>query len=133
MGAARFANGDWSDVSVVLPLTEPILEAHGESPTVVSAFLTRCERAFETYPIDQFVRQLPLVLGRSEGMPLGWRRSLLPARLAGLIQRFSEKAQPLPIAMARALLSALDALVDMGDRRAAAVQTSEVFKDVRAT
>lgn len=133
MGAARFANGDWSDVSVVLPLTEPILEEHGESPTVVSAFLTRCERAFETYPIDQFVRQLPLVLGRSEGMPLGWRRSLLPARLAGLIQRFSEKTQPLPIPMARALLSALDALVDMGDRRAAAVQTSEVFKDVRAT
>jgi len=132
MGAARFANGDWSDVSIVLPVTEPILEQHGENPTVVSAFLTRCERAFEAYPVDQFVRQLPLVLGRSVGMPLGWHRTTSPARLAGLIQRFSEKTQPLPIAMARALLSALDALVDMGDRRAAAVQTSEVFKNVRA-
>ena len=131
MGAARFANGNWSDISAVLPLTEPILEAHGENPTVVSAFLARCERAFEAYPVDQFVAQLPLVLRRSAGMPLGWRRTLLPARLAGLIQRFSELTQPLPTAMAPVLLSALDALVDMGDRRAAAVQTSEVFKDVR--
>ena len=41
------------------------------------------------------------------------------------------KPRPLPTEMARALLRALDALVDMGDRRASAIQTSEVFKDVR--
>lgn len=131
MGAARFANGDWSDVSIIFPLVEPLLAAHGENRTVTSAFLTMCERAFDSYPVDRFVAQLPMVLGRSDGMPLGWRGTSLPARLAGLIQRFSEKTQPLPVATARALLRALDSLVDMGDRRAAAVQTSEVFKDVR--
>jgi hypothetical protein len=131
MGAARFANGDWRDVAAVLPLTDPILAAHGESPTVVSAFATRCERAFEAYPIDRFVPQLPMILGRTDGLPAGWRQFTLAARLAGLIQRFSERTQPLPPELARGLLSALDALVDMGDRRAAAVQTSEVFKDVR--
>ena len=131
MGAARFANGNWADISAVLPLTEPMLSEHGQNPTVASAFLARCERAFDAYPLDRFVAQLPLVLRPCEGMPLGWRQSTLPQRIAGLIQRFSERTQPLPIAMARALLSALDALVDMGDRRAAAVQTSEVFKDVR--
>ncbi|AHX16386.1 hypothetical protein CH75_16690 [Dyella jiangningensis] len=133
MGAARFANGDWQEVLRVLPLTEPILETYGENKTVASAFVTRCERAFDTYPVDQFVTQLSFVLGRSEGMPLGWHSSSLPARLAGLIQRFSEKTQPLPTAMGRILLSALDTLVDLGDRRAAAVQISEVFKDIRTT
>lgn len=49
----------------------------------------------------------------------------------GLIQRFSERQQPMPLAMAQKLLRALDRLVDMGDRRAAAVQLSEVFRSVR--
>jgi hypothetical protein len=130
-GAARFANGNWSDVSRVLPLIEPILEAQGRNPTVTRAFLTLCERAFEFYPEERFLAQLPMILGRSEGMPLGWRGTSLPARIAALIQRFSERTQPLPLETARTLLRALDALVDMGDRRAAAIQTSEVFKDVR--
>jgi hypothetical protein len=131
LGAARFANGNWSEVSNILPLVEPVLAAQGQNPTVTSAFLTLCERAFGYYPVDRFVAQLPMMLGRDEGTPLGWRGTSLPARLAGLIQRFSEKTQPLPTEMARALLRALDALVDMGDRRASAIQTSEVFKDVR--
>jgi hypothetical protein len=129
--SARFANGDWSDVPHIFPIIEPILAAQGQNPTVTSAFLTLCERAFDSYPIDRFVTQLPLVLGGGGGMPLGWRGTSLPARLAGLIQGFSERTQPLPAAVARTLLRALDALVDMGDRRAAAIQTSEVFKDVR--
>ena len=53
------------------------------------------------------------------------------ARLSGLIQQFSQKTQPLPLSTARELLVALDVLVDRGDRRAAAIQTSEVFKDIR--
>ena len=64
-------------------------------------------------------------------MPLGWRGTTIPARLAGIIQLFSEKTHPLPEEMARALLRALDTLIDMGDRRAAAIQTSEAFKEVR--
>ena len=39
--------------------------------------------------------------------------------------------QPLPLSTARELLVALDVMVDRGDRRAAAIQTSEVFKDIR--
>ncbi|MCA3061093.1 MAG: hypothetical protein ING69_02580 [Rhodocyclaceae bacterium] len=130
IGAARFANGDWTDIRSVLPLTDALVKEHGQTPTVASAFLTRCERAFTAYPLGEFVSQLPLVLGQ-DGMPPGWRESRLPARLAGLIQRFSEKTQPLPVSIARSLLAALDMLVDMGDRRAAAVQTSEVFKGIR--
>jgi len=131
LGASRFANGNWKDVSSILAIVEPFLAAQGRNPTVTSAFLTLCERSFGFYPVDRFVAQLPLVLGRDEGTPLGWRGTSLPTRLAGLIQQFSEKTQPLPTEMARALLRALDALVDMGDRRTSAIQTSEVLKDVR--
>lgn len=130
-GSSRFANGNWSDLEAVLPLTFPLLELYGQVPKVTDAFLTRCERAFEHYPLAQFVAELPHVLNFNEGMPGGWRGSSLPARIAGLIQRFSEKSQPLPLDCAQALLRGLDTLVDIGDRRAAAVQTSEAFKNVR--
>jgi hypothetical protein len=131
MGAARFANRDWRDVEVILPLIEPFLEAHGRIPTVTSAFLTLCERAIDTYPVERFARHLHMVLPRSEGLPPGWRPTTMVARLSGLIQQFSQKTQPLQHSIARQLLIALDVLVDRGDRRAAAIQMSEVFKDVR--
>lgn len=131
MGAARFANGNWTDVASIHPIIDPILAAQGQNPTVTSAYLTMCERAILSYPLERFVAQLPLVFVGEGGMPNGWRGTSIPARLAGLIQRFSEKTQPLPAQTAQTLLRALDALVDMGDRRAAAIQTSEVFKDVR--
>jgi hypothetical protein len=51
----------------------------------------------------------------------------LPGWLSGLIQHFSERQQPMPVAMAQKRLRALDRLADMGDRRAAAVQLSEVM------
>jgi len=131
MGAARFANGDWTDVTRINSVIDPILTVQGQNPTVTSSYLTLCERAHQAYPLELFVARLPMVFGGGGGMPLGWRGTTIPARLAGVIQLFSEKVQPLPEEMARALLQALDALVDMGDRRAAAIQTSEAFKDVR--
>ena len=131
MGAKRFANHDWRDVEVIFPLIEPFLEAHGRIPTVATAFLTLCERAIETYPVERFVQHLHMVLPRAEGLPAGWRATTIVARLSSLIQQFSQKTQPLPLLTARELLVALDVLVDRGDRRAAAIQTSEVFKDVR--
>jgi hypothetical protein len=129
--AARFANGNWSEIPSVLPLVDKFLNEVANTTTVVYAFLTLCERAFDSYPTERFISQLPLVLYRQTGIPLGWRGSSIPNRLASLIQRFAERSQPLASDMARTMLQALDSLVDMGDRRAAAIQTSEIFKNVR--
>lgn len=129
-GAVRFANRNWSEVGVVIPVFEPILRAHGSVTFVARAWMNLCESSFEHYPVQNFVDNLEhLLVG--EGTPPGWRGTQLPARLSGLIQRFSERQQPIPLAMAQKLLRALDRLVDMGDRRAAAVQLSEVFRSVR--
>jgi hypothetical protein len=94
--------------------------------------MSLCEKSFEHYPVEHFVENLEHLFA-SQGTPTGWRSTHMPARLSGLIQRFSERTQPIPLAMAQKLLRALDRLVDLGDRRAAAVQLSEVFRSVRLT
>lgn len=129
-GSVRFANLNWSEVRVVIPVFEPILYAHGSVTFVARAWMDLCESSLEHYPVQHFVDNLEHLLVR-EGTPPGWHGTQLPARLSGLIQRFSERQQPMPLAMAQKLLRALDRLVDMGDRRAAAVQLSEVFRSVR--
>ena len=129
-GAVRFANRNWAEVGAVIPIFEPILRAHGSVTFVARAWMNLCESSFEQYPVQHFVDNLEhLLVG--EGTPPGWRNTQLPGRLSGLIQRFSERQQPMRLAMAQKLLRALDRLVDMGDRRAAAVQLSEVFRSVR--
>ena len=131
-GAVRFANRNWAEVGAVIPIFEPILRAHGSVIFVARDWMNLCESSFEHYPVQHFVDNLEhLLVG--EGTPPGWRNTQLPGRLSGLIQRFSERQQPMPLAMAQKLLRALDRLVDMGDRRAAAVQLSEVFRSVRVT
>ncbi|PTT19391.1 hypothetical protein DBR12_12400 [Acidovorax sp. HMWF029] len=131
-GAVRFANRNWAKVGTVIPVFEPILRVHGSVTFVALAWMNLCESSFEHYPVQHFVDNLEHVLV-GEGTPAGWRGTQLPGRLSGLIQRFSERQQPIPLAMAQKLLRALDRLVDMGDRRAAAVQLSEVFRTVRVT
>lgn len=131
-GAVRFANRNWAEVGVVIPIFEPILRVHGSATFVARAWMNLCESSFEHYPVQHFVDKLEHVLA-GEGTPPGWRNTQLPGRLSGLIQRFSERQQPMPLATAQKLLRALDRLVDMGDRRAAAVQLSEVFRSVRVT
>jgi hypothetical protein len=129
-GAVRFANRNWTEVGVVIPVFEPILRAHGSVTFVAHAWMNVCESSFEHYPVQHFVDNLEYLL-IGEGTPPGWRNTQLPGRLSGLIQRFAERQQPMPLVMAQKLLRALDRLVDMGDRRAAAVQLSEVFRSVR--
>lgn len=125
--AARFANGDWSDVAMIMPVFEPILKARGATKLVATAWVTLLESSFEHYPIEHFVENVKYLF-ETEGQNSSWKHTLLPARMSALIQQFSERA---PSNMQQGLLKALDKLVDMGDRRAATVQMSEVFRSVR--
>ncbi|RWM76525.1 MAG: ATP-binding protein [Mesorhizobium sp.] len=130
-GAARFANRDWREISNVLPVIDPFVRVVGDVPYVASNFLTLCERSVEHYPADIFVAQIIEILQNQSDIPVGWRKSTIPARIASLIHSFAERTQPLPIELAQRMLRILDRLVDMGDRRSAALQLSEIFKDVR--
>jgi hypothetical protein len=129
--SSRFANGDWRDVAAVLPIIDPFVRAVGDVPHVIGSFLTLCESAVEHYPPDVFVDQIGEVLTKQSGVPIGWYGTTIPSRIAALIHAFAERSQPLSPQLAQSMLRILDRLVDMGDRRSAALQTSEIFKNVR--
>ena len=128
-GATRYANGCWDEINIVLPLIDKFVRAAGWSPSVASAFLTLCERCGSSYPAEIFADQI-LTFWDSNNMP-GWRGTALPARIAGLIQIYADREHPLEPVLSQKMLRILDALVDLGDRRSAALQTSEAFRDVR--
>lgn len=129
-GATRFANGVWDDLDQVMPLVDRIVRAAGWHPYVARQFITLCERSGTAYPADTFADQVlaQIVDGR---LPAGWKGSLVPAAIAALVQAHADRQHPLPVALARKLLQVLDALVDLGDRRSAALQQSESFRGVR--
>ena len=129
-GATRFANGLWDDLGKVMPLVDRMVRAAGWHPHVAHQFVTLCERSGAAYPADTFADQVlaQIVDGR---LPAGWKGSVVPAAIAALVQAHADRQHPLPAALARKLLQVLDALVDLGDRRSAALQQSESFRGVR--
>lgn len=131
MGAARFVNGDWREIDFILPTVDRFVRKAGWAAVIMNHFLTLCERARESFPAMHFADDVLEVLTKSSDSLAGWHSSLVPARIAVLIQHFSERDAPLRLDLARKLLRILDALIDMGDRRSAALQTSTAFRDVR--
>lgn len=129
-GAMRFANGHWDDICRVIPLVDRMVRAAGWHPYVARQFVILCERSGAAYPTDTFADQVlaQIVDGR---LPACWKGSLVPAAIAALVQAHADRQHPLPAALARKLLHVLDALVDLGDRRSAALQQSESFRGVR--
>ena len=130
--ASRFANGEWSEIGVILPFVDRFVRAAGWSAAVMSDFLTLCERSRAAYPADQFADQILAVLASGSAGLKGWRGSLLPAHIAGLVQHFAFRETPMESGLGQKLLRILDILVDMGDRRSAALQISDSFREVKA-
>lgn len=130
-GAARFANGNWTEIATILPIVDPLVRTAGFSASVMREFLTLVERSRDTYPAEMFADQILAVLGSGRSALKGWRRDIIPARIAGLVQSLAYRETPMPLGLAQKLLRILDILVDMGDRRSAALQISDSFREVR--
>ena len=128
-GATRFANGLWDDICRVMPLVDRMVRTAGWNPYVARQFVTLCERSGAAYPTDTFADQVlaQMVDGR---LPASWKGSMVLAAIAALVQAHADRQHLLPAALARKLLQVLDALVDLGDRRSAALQQSESFRGV---
>ena len=128
-GAARFANGDWSEVDIVMPSVTRLVGAIGWSPFVMQTFLTLCERAGPAYPLNAFAVQVNAILGRSPmqgAVGPGALRPARPRRSNDLLMNF-----PLRVDQAQGLLRVLDGLIDLGDRRSAALEQTEAFKGIQ--
>ena len=130
-GSARFANGDWSQIAMIMPLVTKLVTATGWSAFVMGNFLTLCERAADAYPLDSFTEQTGSILSSNANAKGSWVGTTLPARTATIIQRLADANYPLQLKQARALLQLLDALIDLGDRRSAALEQTEAFRRVQ--
>lgn len=71
------------------------------------------------------------VIGDGSEPLKGWHRTLIPARIASLVQHFADRDTPMAPKLGQKLLRILDLLVDMGDRRSAALQLSESFREIK--
>lgn len=127
-GSARFANGDWSQINTVMPLVEKLVSNVGWSASVMESYLKLCERVGDDYPVDDFARQINAALTALLSARASWTGTMLPARIASMVQRLSDANFPLNPEQALELLRILDGLVDLGDRRSAALEQSEVFR-----
>jgi hypothetical protein len=130
--AARYVNSDWSEINRILPLIDRLVRAGGWTASVMAPFLTLCERAKASYPADVFADQILTVVGDGSEQLKGWQNASIPARIAELVQHFADRDAPMPLHLAQKFLRILDLLVDMGDRRSAALQLGEAFREIRA-
>lgn len=129
--SARYANGDWSELPLILPVIDHFIRAVGWLVPIMERFLTLCERAKVTYPADMFAEQIISVLNQSPDSLQGWQSTLLLERIAALVEYFAHRNAPMSVDLAQKLLRILDVLVDMGDRRSALLQLNESFRDIR--
>lgn len=129
--AARYVNGDWSEISHILPLIDRFVRAGGWAASVMSPFLMLCERARANYPAEAFADQVLAIIGDGPDNLRGWHGTFIPARIAELVQHFAHRDAPMTLDLAQKFLRTLDMLVDMGDRRSAALQLGEAFREIR--
>jgi hypothetical protein len=129
--AARLVNGDWSDLPLVMPIVDMFVAEGGWIATAMGHYLTLCERAATAYPAATFANQVLGVLQGNAGALASWHGTMIPARIASMIQTLAHRDAPLPLTVAQRFLRILDYLVDMGDRRSAALQLSETFREIR--
>jgi hypothetical protein len=130
-GAARFVNGDWSEIGLVMPTVTRLVTATGWSTFVMSKFLLLCHRAGTAYPLDHFIQQVSAVLAKLDNARGNWVGTSLPARTAAAVQQLADANFPLRPDQAQGLLWILDALIDLGDRRSSALEQTEAFKGVQ--
>jgi hypothetical protein len=129
--AARYVNGDWSDIGRIMPIIDRFVRFAGWAFIVMHHYLTLCERSKETFPAETFADHVLHVIGNTGTQLKGWHGTLLPARIAGLIQHLADRETPMPTTLGQRFLRLLDMLVDMGDRRSAALQVSEAFREIQ--
>ena len=130
-GAARFANGEWSQIGIVMPMVTQLVTGTGWSSYVMHKFLTLCERAGSAYPLDAFAVQANAILGSIANAKGSWAGTVLPARTAATVQSLADANFPLRADQAQELLKVLDALIELGDRRSVALEQAEAFRGVQ--
>lgn len=127
---ARYVNDNWSEISHILPLVDRFVRVGGWATSVMDSFLTLCERAKSNYPAEAFADQVLSILCNEPEQLKGRHGTFILSHISELILHFAHRDTPPKLTIHQKFLRILDILVDMGDRRSAALQLSEVFREV---
>ncbi len=132
-GSARFANGDWAEIETIMPIIDRVARNIGWSQFVMDRYIVLHKRAGQSFPVAAFASQLNAALSGIGNSDEGWTGTDLPAQLAAIVQRQADWNFELKSDDAQALLKILDALIDLGDRRSAALEQTEAFRSVKGS
>jgi hypothetical protein len=130
-GARRFANGDWSENALVIPSLDKLFQSIASVTGGLLYFLKLAERSIDHYPANALADTLTNFLVAQENKPAALRSISAPEQMAALVQTIAAREHPLSESLRAKLLKLLDMLVELGDRRSAALLGSEWFKTVR--
>ena len=128
-GSSRFANGDWKDLHLLSPAISDLMSVGGWVPFVMEQYLTMCERAETSQPLHTFCKDVLNAMVAISARPELWSGSLISARISSRVQSYAKALHPLNQEDKTKLLKVLDGLIDLGDRRAVALEQSEAFRD----
>jgi hypothetical protein len=130
-GARRFANRDWKDIAIMLPALANLIRSVASVTGALGYFLELAERSIDHYPAESLAETLVQFLEAQGRKPAALRSLSAPERIAALVQTLAAREHPLIEQLRSKLLKVLDLLVELGDRRSAALLGSELFKTVR--
>jgi hypothetical protein len=130
-GSCRFANGDWKDFYFLSPAISELMGAAGWVPFVMEQYLTMCERAGVHQPLNAFCEDVRHAMEVVSARPELWSGSLISARISARVQSYAKDLHPLSQIDKTNLLEVLDCLIDLGDRRAVALEQSEAFRNLQ--
>ena len=130
-GARRFANRDWKDIAIMLPALANLIRCVASVTGALGYFLELAERSIDHYPAESLADRLIQFLEAQGRKPAALRSLSATERIAALIQTLAAREHPLTEQLRSKLLKVLDLLVELGDRRSAALLGSELFKTVR--
>jgi hypothetical protein len=124
-GTKRFANNDWSELPTVMPLIQDTLAGFGDIAWVIDEWLTLVERSLESYDPQHFLSQTEEAISRAQK---SWRDTTICAKISSVLQLFIDRKLIRTREDSQRVLAILDYLINQGDRRAAAIQTDQVFR-----
>lgn len=130
-GAVRFANGEWADYQTVSKLVDKLMSQAGWVVYVMRKYLDLCKKAEENLPVKDFARHISGAMNAKQIIVAKWNDYNLLNDIALLIQKQSEAGYPMAADDANELLKIVDELIDVGNRRAAALIHSETFRDLQ--
>ena len=129
--SARFSNGQWEDVHMFSQNISKLMSVGGWSPFVMGQYLEMCERAGVSQPLDAFCDDILSAVNIVLDRPELWSGTFLTAKISSRVQHYARILHPLSIDDRTRLLQVLDSMIDLGDRRAVALEQSEVFRSLQ--